>query len=115
MAGRAPTCDIVIPMASVSGCHLSVAADDAGILVRDLGSINRTFINGMRMEEPTLAHNGDEIQVGEPVITAFPEDVPVEADDPTPTVIELGPAPVHGFEHGVHAAGSDAPLQPVMG
>ena len=49
---------------TVSRRHAEIArAKDGGYLVRDVGSLNGTYVNRERVEERSLVH-GDELQVG---------------------------------------------------
>ena len=32
--------------------------------MRDVGSLNGTYVNQVRIDEPTVLHHGDELQVG---------------------------------------------------
>ena len=47
--GRAPECHIVETHSQVSGLHAAVEWDGAGWFVRDLGSRNGTFVDGVRL------------------------------------------------------------------
>ena len=65
--GRSPDCGIRIPPeqgASVSRVHAEIAVGDTGVVVRDAGSRNGTFLNGARLDaaRPLLA--GDKLTLG---------------------------------------------------
>ena len=62
--GRAPACDIVIDFDQVSRVHASITIGPAFVTLRDLGSRNGTFVNGVGIESQALA-NGDGIKIGE--------------------------------------------------
>ena len=47
----------------VSRRHVVITADEEGLLLRDLGSRNGTFVNGRRVEQTHL-HEGDRIGIG---------------------------------------------------
>jgi EmrB/QacA subfamily drug resistance transporter len=53
-------------LASRLHARLSPLVD--GVAVEDLGSRNGTFVNGQRLEAPTLAKIGDQIQIGDTVL-----------------------------------------------
>ncbi|MBL4794086.1 MAG: FHA domain-containing protein [Pseudomonadales bacterium] len=60
--GRDPSCsDIALPGSHVSRRHAELILADDHLLVRDLGSANGTFINGVKITEG-LARPGDEIR-----------------------------------------------------
>jgi DNA-binding NtrC family response regulator len=63
MLGRADSCDVVIRDLAVSRRHCEIAWIDGALRLRDLGSVNATFVNGRPTTEATLAE-GDEITVG---------------------------------------------------
>ena len=65
--GRAPECGIRIPAeqgASVSRVHAEIAVGDAGVVVRDAGSRNGTFLNGVRIEASHPLVTGDKLTLG---------------------------------------------------
>ena len=64
-AGRHPDSDIFLDDITVSRRHVEVAAPaPAGYVVRDVGSLNGTYLNRERIEEGPLT-DGDELQVGQ--------------------------------------------------
>jgi len=66
--GRTSSCDLRIPLSSVSRQHCEVSVDGDAIKLRDLGSSNGTFHNHIRVQEASL-HAGDEIVIGPVVFT----------------------------------------------
>jgi pSer/pThr/pTyr-binding forkhead associated (FHA) protein len=62
-AGRHPESDIFLDDITVSRRHAEFARRDRGYLVRDVGSLNGTYLNRERIEEAELA-SGDEVQIG---------------------------------------------------
>ncbi|HEX8769770.1 MAG TPA: FHA domain-containing protein [Acidimicrobiales bacterium] len=62
-AGRHPDSDIFLDDITVSRRHAEVVRGDDGYTIRDVGSLNGTYLNRERIEEATLA-NGDELQIG---------------------------------------------------
>jgi pSer/pThr/pTyr-binding forkhead associated (FHA) protein len=84
--GRARDCDIRVPADNghihVSRHHCLLDIDPPTVRVRDLGSLNGTYVNGhvvgrrpaadsleiaMRPSEPRQLDNGDKVQVGDSV------------------------------------------------
>jgi len=64
-AGRHPDSDIFLDDVTVSRRHVEFYREDNGsrFTVRDVGSLNGTYVNGSRIEEAELA-GGDEVQIG---------------------------------------------------
>jgi hypothetical protein len=61
--GRHPDSHIFLDDVTVSRRHAEVARAGGALVVRDLGSLNGTYVGGDRVDERTLA-TGDEVQVG---------------------------------------------------
>lgn len=62
--GRDESAKIRIATQELSRQHCLLIVSDAGVLVRDLGSRNGTFINGMPIAEETLLKAGDTLTTG---------------------------------------------------
>jgi pSer/pThr/pTyr-binding forkhead associated (FHA) protein len=62
-AGRHPSSDIFLDDVTVSRRHAEFVRGDTGFHVRDVGSLNGTYVNRERIDDATLA-GGDEVQVG---------------------------------------------------
>ena len=62
-AGRHPDSDIFLDDVTVSRRHAEVVQTGDGYLVRDVGSLNGTYLNRERIDEAPI-HNGDELQIG---------------------------------------------------
>ncbi len=62
-AGRHPDSDIFLDDVTVSRRHAEFARDGDGFLVRDVGSLNGTYLDRERIESVLLA-GGDEVQIG---------------------------------------------------
>ena len=63
LIGRAPDCDIFLDDVTVSRRHAELLHDGDHFTIRDLGSLNGTFVNRTRVESAEL-HDDDEVQVG---------------------------------------------------
>jgi hypothetical protein len=61
--GRHPKSDIFLDDVTVSRRHAEVTRRHGGFGVRDVGSLNGTYLNRERIEEAPLA-SGDELQIG---------------------------------------------------
>ncbi len=63
-AGRHPRSDIFLDDITVSRRHVEVSRAPAGeYVLRDVGSLNGTYVNRQRIDEVTLM-DGDEVQIG---------------------------------------------------
>ena len=62
-AGRHPESDIFLDDVTVSRRHAEFYRHPRGFTVRDVGSLNGTYVNRERIEEADLS-DGDEVQVG---------------------------------------------------
>jgi pSer/pThr/pTyr-binding forkhead associated (FHA) protein len=62
-AGRHPDSDIFLDDITVSRRHAEVVRAEGGLRVRDVGSLNGTYLNRERIEEGDL-NDGDVVQVG---------------------------------------------------
>jgi hypothetical protein len=64
-AGRHPDSDIFLDDVTVSRRHAEIERTTAGgVVVRDVGSLNGTYLNQQRIEGDTPMASGDELQVG---------------------------------------------------
>jgi pSer/pThr/pTyr-binding forkhead associated (FHA) protein len=62
-AGRHPDSDIFLDDVTVSRRHAEFVREGNGFLVRDVGSLNGTYLNRERIDAAGLA-GGDEVQIG---------------------------------------------------
>jgi hypothetical protein len=62
-SGRHPDSDIFLDDVTVSRRHAEFHRGPAGFTVRDVGSLNGTYVNRERVESATLS-NSDEVQIG---------------------------------------------------
>ncbi len=61
--GRSPDSDIFLDDVTVSRKHAEISRDDIGYHVKDLGSLNGTYVNGKVEAEATL-NDGMELNIG---------------------------------------------------
>jgi len=61
--GRHPDSDIFLDDVTVSRRHAEFSRQGAGYSVRDVGSLNGTYVNRSRVTEAMLS-SGDEVQIG---------------------------------------------------
>ena len=69
-AGRHPESDIFLDDVTVSRRHAEFHRRDGKFFVRDVGSLNGTYVNRRRVDESELA-NGDELQIGKFKLTFY--------------------------------------------
>ncbi len=62
-SGRHPDSDIFLDDVTVSRRHAEFHRERATFTVRDVGSLNGTYVNRERVESATLS-SGDEVQIG---------------------------------------------------
>ncbi|HET7704989.1 MAG TPA: SpoIIE family protein phosphatase [Thermoanaerobaculia bacterium] len=63
--GRASDCSIPIKDRYLSRRHAELIVVDGSWLLKDLGSVNGTYLNGARVERDTLLRAGDRIRMGD--------------------------------------------------
>ncbi|MEM8945687.1 MAG: EAL domain-containing protein [Planctomycetota bacterium] len=68
--GRRSGASLTIDNPSVSGKHAELVMVDDSLEVRDLGSTNGTFVNGMRITTPCKVKHGDLVQFAQIVFRA---------------------------------------------
>ena len=94
--GRRQDCDLCIPLMIISRKHCEFNQDQGQLTIRDLGSRNGTFVNGLQIENSQL-DAGDRINIGPLTFAVQIDGVP--ADDsatllPTKHLAEPEPEPV---------------------
>lgn len=60
--GRSSGCEIVIPGTHLSRRHAELQVQGSGLLVKDLGSVNGTYLNDRPVTE-AIAHGGDQLRM----------------------------------------------------
>jgi pSer/pThr/pTyr-binding forkhead associated (FHA) protein len=61
--GRSDTSDVMLDDVTVSRRHAEISRTDQGWTLRDVGSLNGTYVNRERIESAVLS-GGDEVQIG---------------------------------------------------
>lgn len=62
--GRHPESDIFLDDVTVSRRHAEINHEGREFTVADVGSLNGTYLNRERIDEPAQIHSGDEVQIG---------------------------------------------------
>ena len=68
--GRHPDSDVFLDDVTVSRRHAELRREDGKHVIRDVGSLNGTYVNRRRVEEALLA-NEDELQIGKFKLTYY--------------------------------------------
>jgi pSer/pThr/pTyr-binding forkhead associated (FHA) protein len=63
LIGRSPECDVFLDDVTVSRRHAELTNDGSTFTIKDLGSLNGTFVNRRRIETAVL-EDDDELQIG---------------------------------------------------
>lgn len=71
VAGRSPDADIFLDDVTVSRKHAEFVRELDGFVVRDVGSLNGTYVNRERIDR-VLLRAGDEVQIGKFRMTFHP-------------------------------------------
>jgi len=68
LIGRDPACDVHLDDSGVSRHQASLEARGGVYVLKDAGSANGTYVNGVRIDEAPI-HAGDQIRVGNTILT----------------------------------------------
>ncbi|WP_420645761.1 FHA domain-containing protein [Candidatus Leptofilum sp.] len=112
--GRSANNGIIINDAEISRRHAQLTPQADSYVLEDLGSTNGSFVNGLRLDQPTRLNHGDSVEFGDTVRLRFwaagmaseivyaPEDdvvTPALPPEPMPAYTEPGtlpePQPAH--------------------
>jgi pSer/pThr/pTyr-binding forkhead associated (FHA) protein len=63
LIGRSPECDVFLDDVTVSRRHAELHREGGKFTIRDLGSLNGTYVNRKRIESAVL-EDDDEVQIG---------------------------------------------------
>ncbi|HSI58800.1 MAG TPA: diguanylate cyclase [Ideonella sp.] len=69
--GRTPRAEVYIESPAISRRHAELEVAGDSVTLRDLGSVNGTCVNEVRVEAPVLLQDGDLIRMGEVVLKFF--------------------------------------------
>ncbi|MCC2308494.1 FHA domain-containing protein [Cellulomonas chengniuliangii] len=86
VAGRSPDADIFLDDVTVSRKHAEFVREGDDFVVRDIGSLNGTYVNRNRIDATAL-RPGDEVQIGKYRMTFHPS--PARATGGEPAVHPL--------------------------
>ncbi len=90
--GRVEDAGLVIDDPEISRTHAVITQTAEGIEIRDLSSLNGTWVNGERINAPTALTPGDVVKIGkthiEVLVAGGPAHTPVARASPTPVEAE---------------------------
>lgn len=66
--GRIPDCDIVVNEPTVSKMHAELIINNDNVTVRDLGSTNGTYVNGVKIQSTQILKKHDIVKVGNSIV-----------------------------------------------
>jgi DNA-binding NtrC family response regulator len=75
--GSGQGCDVLLSDPTVSRRHLEAAPGPEGVVLRDLGSTNGSFVQGARFQELTLGF-GTEVTIGKTVLKYVPNEESID-------------------------------------
>lgn len=71
VAGRSTQADVFLDDVTVSRKHAEFVREGGHFVVRDIGSLNGTYVNRQRIDQAAL-RAGDEVQIGKYRLTFHP-------------------------------------------
>ncbi len=74
--GRSHDCDLILPDVLLSRRHAEIVRGPGGWTLRDLGSLNGTRLNGLRVQREELLGDGDEIGMSDWVLVFHATEAP---------------------------------------
>lgn len=78
--GRSRDCDLILPDVLLSRRHAELVRAEHGWLLRDLGSLNGTRLNGARLEKDVLLQDGDVVEVADWSLAYRDAELPSDPD-----------------------------------
>ena len=90
VVGRDAACDVAIATVRLSRRHAEFAVGPDGVTVRDLGSKNGIFVNGVAVEE-TVLKPGDRVLLGDVSVSLMGKDAATTARTMMPAPVLAGP------------------------
>ena len=85
--GRAIPNEVMLSDEKISGKHAQITKTAEGIVLRDIGSTNGTFLNG-RPVETAFIKSGDKLRLGNTIMLFQTTDTPVPSDTTAVRVVE---------------------------
>jgi two-component system cell cycle response regulator len=76
--GRGDEADARLLEEGISRLHARITRDGAAVTVEDLGSTNKTFVNGKELADPQVLAEGDQVALGSTVLFRFTQGIQVD-------------------------------------
>ena len=114
-AGRSAANNIKLEDPSVSGSHAQIIVQDGCVVIKDLGSMNGTYINGLPVKEGVLSP-GQLLRLGA-VEMVFQADPPPPAPAPVrepPRPVSSAPPPPATLPGPAKSLSPPPPPEPIM-
>ena len=93
IAGRHESCDIHISHTGISRKHFEILLRNNEFILKDLNSVNGTFVNGVLIEQPTLLSPGDKISCND-IIFEFNKTDHLKHLHENPEISHIHPSPI---------------------
>jgi pSer/pThr/pTyr-binding forkhead associated (FHA) protein len=111
--GRSSDNDLVLRQRSVSRYHALITVEDEGVAVEDIGSRNRTEIDGRQMDKKTFIQDGSIISFGDVTVeVTFPDRRETAEEEAEVTPAAGVPIPAAGSESPEEQAASPPAVVP---
>ena len=107
LVGRHPSCDLVLPDASVSARHARIVTDVEGTVLEDLASLNGCWLDGRRIWVAGLAP-GSELRLGSNAVQVIGEELAGSPDGTRPTIRPVFPHGLRAPRGALHVAAPPA-------
>lgn len=112
--GRHPECTFQINSNMVSRKHAKVVRTGDQFFVEDLGSGNGTFVNGKKIDGPTVLGHDDRIKLG-PILLRFETPETAHAPKPAPRPAPQSAAMTDRTDFGVDVSEGEDDTSTIMG
>lgn len=108
--GRHPDNTIQILDRIISKSHCQILIEDGAFLLRDLGSMNGTFVNGVRVESAPL-RDGDEISLGTTKMIFAESNTRADLAPASPPRATTAPEPAPNIRVSIMPGGLDSSIR----
>jgi EAL domain-containing protein (putative c-di-GMP-specific phosphodiesterase class I) len=114
--GRSPEAALSLPIPAVSWSHAELFAGPAGLVLRDLGSTNGTWVNGERLRAEAPLAGGDRVQFASVEFVVREERRPPKPEPTAPAQLSEpdGEGSPHALRTLLRHGTVDALFQPVV-
>ena len=89
LIGRSKECDLILQAPSVSRKHAVIKVFGDDVYLKDLGSRNGCYINGVKTRDEEILRSADIIRIGAMEFIFQDEECEIEEDDSEKTLIDV--------------------------